>query len=78
MSAQAEWRQIRRQLEDLEGGAPSPLLGAEEQQHLFLEVRGELRAEQGFKALLQETPDICASTSWPLLKRKVRTCTSFF
>jgi hypothetical protein len=69
MAPASEWRQIRKQLEDL-GSLPS-LLSQEEQQRLFLEVRGELRAELGFKTLLEETPDISASTSWPLVKRKV-------
>ena len=70
MSARTEWRQVEKQLRDLDMDVSS---GPEqkERQRLFLEVRGELAAEQGFKTLLESAPDISAATSWPLAKRQV-------
>ena len=38
---------------------------------MFVEVRAEMRAEQGFKQLLEETPEITHSWPWPMAKRKV-------
>ncbi len=70
MTAQSELRAIKQQLRDLDLVAPAAL-SAEDQQRIFLEVLSELRAEAGFKALLESTPGISASTSWPLVKRKV-------
>ena len=45
MSASSEWRQVERQLVDLDLDV-SEVLEAKELQRLFLEVRGELAAEQ--------------------------------
>lgn len=70
MSASSEWRQVERQLADLDLDV-SDVLEPKELQRLFLEVRGELAAEQGFKALLESAPDITARTSWPLAKRQI-------
>lgn len=70
MTAQSELRAIKQQLREADLAVPA-VLSAEEQQRLFLELRGELRAEQGFKSLLEYTPGITAATSWPLVKRKV-------
>jgi len=70
MRAQTEWRGVEKQLRDLDLDV-SDVLGQKERQRLFLEVRGELAAEQGFKALLESAADISASTSWPLAKRQV-------
>ena len=70
MSARTEWRQVEEQLRDLDMDV-SGALEQKERQRLFLEVRGELAAEQGFKALLESAPDISAATSWPLAKRQV-------
>ena len=71
MSASTEWRQIERQLRDLDPDVPGAL-DQRERQRLFLEVRGELGTEQGFKALLESALEISAATSWPLAKRHVR------
>ena len=71
MVASTEWRQVQKQLSDV-GFEASDALGLKERQRLFLEVRGELGAEQAFKALLEATPGITANTSWPLAKRQVR------
>lgn len=71
MTATSELRAMRQQLKELDLAAPSAL-GPEEQQRAFLELRGELRAERDFKSLLEAMPGISASTSWPLVKRKVR------
>jgi hypothetical protein len=43
----------------------------EEQQRVFVDARAELRAEQGFKALLEATPGITHAWPWPMVKRKV-------
>lgn len=72
MSAGTEWRAVERQLRDLGMDAPGAL-EPKERQRLFLEVRGELAAEQGFKTLLESASDISAGTSWPLAKRQVWT-----
>lgn len=45
MSASSEWRQVERQLADLDLDV-SDVLEPKELQRLFLEVRGELAAEQ--------------------------------
>jgi hypothetical protein len=70
MSATSELRAMRQQLKELDLAVPAAL-GPEEQQRVFLELRGELRAERDFKALLEATPGITVGTSWPLVKRKV-------
>lgn len=70
MTATSELRAMRQQLKELDLAVPAALK-PEEQQRVFLEVRGELRAEAGFKSLLEATPGITAGTSWPLVKRKV-------
>ncbi|BDA45257.1 probable serine/threonine-protein kinase STN8, chloroplastic at N-terminal half [Coccomyxa sp. Obi] len=72
MTAQSELRAIKQQLKDLDLVVPTSL-SAEDQQRIFLEVLSELRAEAGFKTLLESTPGISAGTSWPLVKRKVWT-----
>ena len=72
MSAGTEWRAVEKQLHNLDIDAAGAL-GQQERQRLFLEVRGELAAEQGFKTLLESAPDVSAGTSWPLAKRQVRT-----
>ena len=38
---------------------------------MFAEVRAGRRAEQGFKQLLEDTPEISHSWPWPMAKRKV-------
>ncbi len=70
MSASTEWRAVEKQLRDLDMDSAG-VLEQKERQRLFLEVRGELAAEQGFKTLLESAPEISASTSWPLAKRQV-------
>ena len=70
MSAGTEWRAVEKQLRDLDMDT-SGVLEQKERQRLFLEVRGELAAEQGFKTLLESAPEISAGTSWPLAKRQV-------
>ena len=69
--ASTEWRQVQKQLSDVGFEASDDVLGLKELQRLFLEVRGELGAEQAFKALLEASPGITAATSWPLAKRQV-------
>ncbi len=69
--ATTEWRQVQKQLSDIGFEASDDVLGLKERQRLFLEVRGELGAEQAFKALLEASPGITAATSWPLAKRQV-------
>ena len=75
MSAGTEWRALEKQLRDLDMDT-SGALEQKERQRLFLEVRGELAAEQGFKSLLESAPEISAGTSWPLAKRQV--CTNLY
>lgn len=70
MTATSELRAMRQQLKELDLAVPAAL-GPEEQQRVFLELRGELRAERDFKTLLEATPGITVGTSWPLVKRKV-------
>lgn len=70
MGPGTEWRQVERQLADLDLDV-SAVLQQKDRQRLFLELRGELAAEQGFKALLEGAQDITAATSWPLAKRQV-------
>ena len=36
-----------------------------------MDLRSELRAEQGFKQLLEATPGITHAWPWPMVKRKV-------
>ncbi|KAK9901304.1 hypothetical protein WJX75_005502 [Coccomyxa subellipsoidea] len=76
MSATSELRAMRQQLKELDLAVPAAL-GPEEQQRVFLELRGELRAERDFKALLEATPGITVGTSWPLVKRKMWTDARF-
>ncbi len=71
IAATTEWRQVQKQLSDVGFEACDDVLGLKERQRLFLEVRGELGAEQAFKALLEASPGITAATSWPLAKRQV-------
>ena len=74
MSASSEWRQVERQLADLDLDV-SDVLEPKELQRLFLEVRGELAAEQVDHCPSQDCPGcllgICKIASKLLLAARL-------